>query len=146
MSPALFLFLMVAVGFVAYTLAIPAYSSTGSTIVQQDFDYDKGGEDIDDDDTSIDHSVTNDPAFIDGTAMSGTYDTYGVAQSHHDSLIDHADTDHMSFDDDPFEHTTKVGCSLICGDIDMHGDPCGVTDWESDSWGSCDISSSSMFD
>ena len=141
MSPALFLFLMAAVGFVAYTLAIPAYSSTGSALGQQDF-----GEDA----ASIHHSFADsEPAFnIDGTPMLGAFDMngnpYGVTQSHND-FIDYSGTDHATFEDDPFEHCVNIDGTPMCGDIDIHGDPCGVTDWHTDTW-DCGTSSSSMFD
>jgi len=82
---------------------------------------------------------------LDQTNLFGT-DTHDHAPDHwrHDS--EHESHRSGLMEADPFDHITNIDGTPMCGDIDIHGNAYGVTDWHSDSWDIGGMSSSSMFD
>lgn len=72
---------------------------------------------------------------------TGTREIASDASWHDSDQDSHRPT---PIDTDPFEHHFNIDGSSMCGDFDIHGNPFGVTDCHSDSWGCGDVSS--MFD
>jgi len=72
---------------------------------------------------------------------TGTRENAGDNSWHDSDQESHRPT---PIDTDPFEHHFNIDGSSMCGDFDIHGNPFGVTDCYSDSWGCGGVSS--MFD
>ena len=102
-----------------------------------------------DDGGSMSYAFEDDDNFAEHSALNQTNGMSAVAHQHEADHWRH-DSDHEShrstlIEAYPFEHTVNIDGTPMCGDTDIHGNPYGVTDWHTDSWG-CGMSSSSMFD